>query len=68
MSTARRNAALAHTAIPALEAIVIRHTKIGMCIGDVDEELRADENLAEAATAALAHLTPSPSDYEGAGG
>ncbi|MEU4864039.1 hypothetical protein ACIG0C_36030 [Kitasatospora aureofaciens] len=47
---------LAQPAVAALEAIVHRRTRIGMYIGDEDEELRADERLTEAATAALAQL------------
>ncbi|MFJ9843386.1 HEAT repeat domain-containing protein [Kitasatospora sp. NPDC101155] len=47
---------LAQPAVAALEAIVHRRTRIGMYIGDEDEELRADERLTEAAAVALAQL------------
>jgi hypothetical protein len=53
---------LAQPAVAALEAIVHRRTRIGMYIGDEDEELRADERLTEAATAALARLATPPTE------
>src|SRR5581483_7110501 len=47
---------LARPAVPALEAVVHRRTRISMHIGDEDAELRADEHLAAVAAAALEQL------------
>jgi hypothetical protein len=51
----------AQKAIPALEALAHRRTRIGVNTGDEDEELRIDERLARAARSALERLSPAQS-------
>jgi hypothetical protein len=52
---------LARQAIPALDAVAHRRTRIGVNTGDEDEELRIDERLALAARTALERLSCAPS-------
>ncbi|WP_152627153.1 HEAT repeat domain-containing protein [Streptacidiphilus melanogenes] len=51
----------AQQAVPALEALAYRRTRIGVNTGDEDEELRRDERLARAARSALERLSPAQS-------
>jgi hypothetical protein len=52
---------LAQQAVPVLEALAQRRTRIGVNTGDEDAELRIDEHLARAARTALERLSPAPS-------
>jgi hypothetical protein len=51
----------AQQAVPVLEAMAQRRTRIDVDTGDEDEELRMDERLARAARTALERLSPAQS-------